>query len=109
MLAGKYRKGQPLPESVRAQENADRRFSDQNFDIIEKIVEIANANNISPAAIAINWLRSKPSVSAPIIGANTPEQLLGVLDGLDTELSETQLAELDNVSDFRRSRTTLET
>lgn len=98
-----------LPESVRAQENADNRFNDQNFEIIEKVVEIAQKHSISAPAVAINWLRAKPWVSAPIVGANYPEQLFGVLDGLDAELSTDDIATLDDISDFRRSRTTLET
>lgn len=109
VLTGKYRKGQPLPESVRAKENSENRFNDQNFEIIEKVVEIAEANSVSAAAVAINWLRAKPWVSAPIIGANYPEQLVAVMDGLDTAISADEVAALDDVSDFRRSRTSLET
>ena len=108
MLTGKYRKGQPLPESVRAQENSERRLNDHNFEIIEKVIEIANANSVSVPSVAVNWLRAKPWVSAPIIGANYPKQLLQMLSGLDTPITEAQLAELDEVSDFERSRTTLE-
>ncbi len=109
LLTGKYRKGRPLPNSVRAKENSDNRFNDQNFRIIEKVVEIANAYSISPSAVAINWLRSKPWVSAPIVGSNNPAQIIEILDGLDTELASKAIAELDCVSDFRRCRTVLET
>ncbi len=108
VLTGKYRKGQPLPESVRAQENSERRLNDHNFEIIEKVIEIADANSVSVPSVAVNWLRAKPWVSAPIIGANYPKQLLQMLSGLDTPITEAQLAELDEVSDFERSRTTLE-
>ena len=109
VLTGKYRKGQPLPDSVRAQENADNRLSDKNFEIIEKVAEIAENNSISVPAVAINWLRAKSWVSAPIIGANYPEQLIGVLDGLDTDISVEEISQLDKVSEFRRPRTSLET
>ncbi|MFK7856860.1 MAG: aldo/keto reductase [Granulosicoccus sp.] len=109
LLTGKYRKGQPLPESVRAQENSKNRFSEKNFEIIEKVVEIAMRYSISAPAVAINWLRAKPWVSAPIVGANYPEQLFGVLDGLDAALTAADITALDNISDYRRSRTTLET
>ena len=109
LLTGKYRKGQPLPDSVRAQENSETRFNDQNFEIIEKVVEIAQKHSISAPAVAVNWLRAKRWVSAPIVGANYPEQLIDVLDGLDATLSDDEIAALDSVSDFRRSRATLET
>lgn len=108
LLSGKYREGKPLPDSVRAEENAKNRVSEQNWRIIEKVIEIADQNASTPAQVAINWLRTKPWVSAPILGANRPEQLLEIMDGLENELSNEQVTQLDEVSDFRRSRTTLE-
>ncbi len=109
LLTGKYRRDQPLPDSVRAEENAKRRFSDRNWDIIETVVDVARQEETTPAAVAIGWLRSKPWVSAPIVGANRPDQLLATVGGLDTPLSAESLARLDEVSDFERSRPSLET
>jgi len=108
LLTGKYRRGEPLPDSVRAQENAERKFNDKNWDIIETLVEVANSTGSTPAQAAIKWLCSKPWVSAPIIGANTKEQLESILKGLDTALSSNELSKLDSVSDFNRPRTSLE-
>ena len=39
-LTGKYRRGQPLPESVRTQDNARRR-TDQNYQIVETLIDVA--------------------------------------------------------------------
>lgn len=108
LLTGKYRKGQALPDSVRAEENAANRFNEQNWNIIEAVVGVAEKTGMTPAQVAINWLRSKPAVTAPILGANRPEQLTEVLSGLDVALSAEDVAVLDEVSDFRRSRTALE-
>jgi len=107
LLTGKYRRDQPLPDSVRAEENAQVRFSDKNWEIIEKVVEVAEQADATAAQVAINWLRAKPWVSAPILGANRPEQLNEVMDGLDKQLTDAQMLALDEVSDFTRSRTTL--
>ncbi|WP_020560193.1 aldo/keto reductase [Thiofilum flexile] len=108
LLTGKYRQGQPLPDSVRADGNAQGRFSPQNWAIIEKVIEIATQTNAKPAQVALAWLRAKPWVTAPIVGANTPEQLSELLAGLDYQLSAAHLAELDEVSNFPRPRTHLE-
>ena len=108
ILTGKYRRGESLPSSVRAEENAQNRFSEKNWDIIETLVKIADEVDATPAQVAINWLRAKPWVSAPILGANRPEQLLDIMDGLDKSLSAEQVHELDAISDFVRSRTSLE-
>ena len=108
MLTGKYRRDQPLPESVRAAQNADTRFTEKNWNIIETLVDVAESAGQTPAQAAVNWLRSRPGVSAPILGANTPAQLRDVLAGLDHELDSDALARLNDVSDFERSRPSLE-
>lgn len=108
VLTGKYRRGAPLPDSLRAEENETNRLSDRNLDIVEAVVGVAEELGISPAAVAVNWLRTRPCVAAPIIGANTPAQLAAVLDGLDTRLTPDHVEILDRASDFRRSRPSLE-
>ena len=104
LLTGKYRRGRPLPDSVRAEENAEKWLNDTNWAIIETLVEVAERSGISPASAAINWLRARPWVTAPIIGANRPEQLRATMAGLDTPLPAEDVAALDEVSDFRRPR-----
>lgn len=108
VLTGKYRRKAAPPESLRAQENAETRLSETNWNIIETLVDVAADEGQTPAWAAISWLRSKPSVTAPIVGANTPAQLLATIDGLDVSLSAEGIARLDAVSAFRRSRSSLE-
>jgi aryl-alcohol dehydrogenase-like predicted oxidoreductase len=99
-LTGKYRRDQALPESVRAAENAERRFSDKNWHIIETLVAVSEVNGHTPAQAAVNWMLAKPWVTAPIIGANTPAQLTDVLNGLEKELPSAAIAQLDDASEF---------
>ena len=94
---------------MRAEENAERRFTDKNWAIVETLVAVADDAGRTPAGVAIDWLRSKRWVSAPIVGANTPEQLRASVDGLDDDLDDALVARLDAASDFRRSRASLET
>ncbi|MEM9203294.1 MAG: aldo/keto reductase [Actinomycetota bacterium] len=108
LLTGKYRRDEPLPESVRADENAERRFTDTNWSIIETLVAVATEEGVTPAHAAIDWLRSRPGVAAPIVGANRPEQLLDTVGSLDQRLSSESLDRLNRVSDFHRSRASLE-
>jgi aryl-alcohol dehydrogenase-like predicted oxidoreductase len=104
MLTGKYRRDAAVPVSVRAKENSEQRFTDRNWEIIETLVTVAERAGLTPAQAAVNWLRAKPWVSAPILGANTPGQLREVLDGLDTPLPAEDVATLDRASDFPRTR-----
>jgi aryl-alcohol dehydrogenase-like predicted oxidoreductase len=108
LLTGKYRRGASLPASVRAEENAENRFTEKNWTIIETLVAVAEEHGQTPAQAAIGWLRSKPWVASPIVGANTPEQLRDTIAGLDAELPPEALARLDAAGSFRRHRPSLE-
>ncbi len=107
LLTGKYRRGQPMPDSVRAG-GAAQRLTEANFDIIETLQTVADAHNAKPAQVALAWLLAQPGMTAPIIGANSAEQLRDLLGTLDLQLSERDLAEVSRVSDWERARTELE-
>ncbi|WP_027481800.1 aldo/keto reductase [Deinococcus pimensis] len=104
-LTGKYRRGQDLPDSVRAGGIAKRFFSEQNFDVVEKLVEIADARGAKPAQVALAWLLAKPYVTAPIVGANSVEQLRELMPAADLDLTPEEVAALDTASDWPRART----
>lgn len=107
LLTGKYRVGQDNPDSVRAKENVSR--IDASFEgVIKTLIEVAERAGLTPAQTAIAWNRAQPFVSAPIVGANRPDQLQQVLDGLDTQLPAKDIALLNKTSDWERSRTDLE-
>ena len=109
VLTGKYRHGKPLPDSVRAEENVGKnRVDETNRRIIDEVVAVGERTGRTAAQVAIAWLLAKPWVTAPILGANRPEQLAGVMDGLEAPLPVEEVAALDAVSDFHRSRPTLE-
>jgi aryl-alcohol dehydrogenase-like predicted oxidoreductase len=49
-------------------------------------------------AVALAWQLTRPAHTAPIVGANTPEQLAELLPGADLMLSGENVRELDQVS-----------
>ena len=113
MLTGKYKRGAPLPESVRADENARRRFSDQNFDVVDALTRVAGnhvaqGEQVVPAQVALAWMLAQPAMTAPIIGANSVTQLQELLGTVTLRLSPEELAEISAVSDWERARTELE-
>jgi aryl-alcohol dehydrogenase-like predicted oxidoreductase len=104
-LTGKYRRGEGLPESVRAQGIANNRMNEQNWAILDKVLEVAAGRNVHPAQVALAWLLAKPYVSAPIVGANSVAQLRDLMPAASLQLSSEEVAALDQVSDWPRSRT----
>jgi aryl-alcohol dehydrogenase-like predicted oxidoreductase len=104
-LTGKYRRGKGLPESVRAQGIANSRMNEQNWSILDRVLEVAAGRNAHPAQVALAWLLSKPYVTAPIVGANSVAQLRDLMPAAGLQLGSEEVAVLDQASDWPRSRT----
>jgi aryl-alcohol dehydrogenase-like predicted oxidoreductase len=96
-LTGKYRPERPLPESQRA-ERAKGHMTERGLRVLGALDGVAQAHSASVAAVALAWLRAKPAVTAPIIGANTPQQLADILPAADLILSADDLSILDAAS-----------
>jgi aryl-alcohol dehydrogenase-like predicted oxidoreductase len=107
-LTGKYRRGQPMPESVRAGGIGSSRMNDQNMDLIEKLIEIAANKNTSVTRVTLAWMLAQPFMTAPIIGANNTVQLEDSLGAVNISLTPDELKEISSVSDWTRARTDLE-
>lgn len=104
-LTGKYRRGENLPESVRAQGVANSRMNEQNWAILDKVLEVAAGRNAHPAQVALAWLLAKPYVTAPIVGANSVAQLRDLMPAASLQLSSEEVAALNEVSSWPLSRT----
>ena len=96
-LTGKYRRGQPLPESKRTG-SVQALLTDKNFDLLERMEELGRQRGKTPGQMALAWLLSKPHVSSVIIGANTPEQLSDSLGATGLRLSAEEMEVLDKLS-----------
>jgi aryl-alcohol dehydrogenase-like predicted oxidoreductase len=103
-LTGKYRRNQPLPSGVRAEGNKQR-MSEQNYDVVEKLIDIAQRRESTPTRVALAWLLAQPFVTAPIIGANNTEQLADSMGATDLTLSDEEVGEISTVADWEKSRT----
>jgi aryl-alcohol dehydrogenase-like predicted oxidoreductase len=96
-LTGKYRPGQPPPKSARAGRTREY-MNAPGFAVLEVLDGIAAAHNTTMPAVALAWQMTRPAVAAPIIGANSPEQLADLLPATEVTLSAEEIAALDSVS-----------
>ncbi len=99
VLTGKYRDGVPADSRGAAQGRNLASYSDpRQVGIVEAVATAADGLATSPITIALAWLRNRPGVVAPIVGARTLGQLTAAVQSLNVELPlEIQLA-LDDVS-----------
>jgi len=71
---------------------------EQGYDVVAALGEIAEANDVTPAAVALSWAASKPFVSSVIFGATSTERLMANLKAAELQLTPEDLSRLDAVS-----------
>jgi aryl-alcohol dehydrogenase-like predicted oxidoreductase len=72
--------------------------TERTLAIADVVREVAEELGRTPAQVALAWTLRNPGVTAPVIGARTPEQLAGNLGALEVDFTPGQLARLDEVS-----------
>jgi 1-deoxyxylulose-5-phosphate synthase len=50
-------------------------YADSDFDVLDRVVELARRRGVQPVQIALAWILNRPGVTAPIIGASKPQHL----------------------------------
>ncbi|WP_414752626.1 NADP(H)-dependent aldo-keto reductase [Anabaena sp. CCY 9910] len=97
-LTGKYLHGKPEKARVTLFENFGQRYLKPNVSkAVAAYVDIAKSHQLSPAQLAIAFVRSRWFVASTIIGATTLEQLKENIESINVVLDKDILAELDAV------------
>jgi aryl-alcohol dehydrogenase-like predicted oxidoreductase len=101
VLTGKYRSGTPS-DSRGATEHFGRfvgvYLDDRGRGIVEGVARAADGLGWSPLEVALVWVRDRPGVTAPIVGARTGAQLKGALGIEELTLPREIVDALDDVS-----------
>ncbi len=70
-------------------------YEPHDFDVVDRVVLLADQHGVSPAQIALAWLLHKPGVTAPIIGASKMPHLEQAVSAADIKLSEEEMNYLE--------------
>jgi aryl-alcohol dehydrogenase-like predicted oxidoreductase len=102
LLSGKFRRKGKGPKGSRHFARAHREppiyDEDKLFDIVDVLVEVAEARGVSAARVALAWLLQRPGVSTVIIGGRTEEQFADNLAAAELKLTKDEVKRLDEVS-----------
>jgi aryl-alcohol dehydrogenase-like predicted oxidoreductase len=101
VLSGKYRTGTPADSrgaSPHLESFVRPYLVEESALIVEAVCKAADGLGLSPVEVALAWLRDRPGVTAPILGARTAAQLRGALTVVDVCLPAEIVAALDDVS-----------
>jgi 1-deoxyxylulose-5-phosphate synthase len=67
----------------------------EDFDVVDRLNEVAGERGVAPAQVALAWLLHKPGVTAPIVGATKLEHLEDALAATELELSPEEIGRLE--------------
>ncbi|UUZ59137.1 aldo/keto reductase [Nocardioides sp. B-3] len=101
VLTGKYRTGTPSDSRAASPHFAsfvNHYLDERGRGIVESVVRAAEGLGWTPPEVALVWVRDRPGVTAPIVGARTAAQLDGALGIEDLALPPEIIDALDDVS-----------
>ena len=97
LLAGtRTREGERRTTRAETDAYADQLYGrPEDFDVIERLVEVAAGRGAPPAQLALAWLLHRPGVTAPIVGATRLEHLEAALAAAELALSAEEIRRLE--------------
>jgi aryl-alcohol dehydrogenase-like predicted oxidoreductase len=96
-LTGKYRSENDLSKSPRG-DMVKKYLNERGLRIIEALETVAQQYHLTPAKVALAWLISHPSVTAPIASATNLEQLNELIEATTIELDSSAINLLNKAS-----------
>ena len=113
ILAGRYPAGDGFPEGSRAARWGARfgeRVSRTALEVATQVAALARERGMTPAQLALLWVKDQPGVTAPIYGPRTLAHLEEILPVLEKRLDDTDRPVFDAlvhpgnaVADFHNS------
>ena len=98
LLSGKYQDGKvPEKSRLKATPGLMGRFNPRSLLAVANYLNIAKKYQLNPVHMALAFCDTKPFMGSTIFGATTNEQLKTIINGLDVELSDEVLRDLDKV------------
>ena len=101
VLSGKYRSGTPADSRAASPHFAafvGRYLDERSQRVVEAVARAADGLGWSMVEVALAWVRDRPGVTAPVLGARTAAQLREALTVEECELPAEIVTALDDVS-----------
>src|SRR5262249_31781352 len=95
-LSGKYQRGQAPAADTRGARSpyVQKYLTDANFDLLDQLRPLAEANQRSLADLAIAWLLAEPAVSSVIAGATRPQPVEANARAADWSLTSDEVLQI---------------
>src|SRR5215467_5207105 len=70
-------------------------YRDEDRSVVDRVLEVAEKRDLSPAQVALAWLLHNPVVTSPIVGVTKPSHLSDAIAAVDVELDANEVAYLE--------------
>ncbi len=98
VLTGRYTRDKAADTPRASGEDIQHWFlREADFEIIDRLVEVAHTKKATPAQIELAWVLSKEIITTPIVGVSKVEHLEQAIEALDIELSKEEAAYLEEL------------
>ena len=101
LLTGKHKRSAPPADNTRfavaGKLYIDRYWNDASFDAVERLKSFFEARGKSLTHVSISWALKQKAVTSAIIGATSAGQLRDSLRGVELELDEEEMEQLNDV------------
>jgi aryl-alcohol dehydrogenase-like predicted oxidoreductase len=98
LLTGKYRKGKPTPDTLRAKFFPKMMSDAHSLEVVEKLIPLAKEAGLLLPHMAIAFVLAHPGITSAIIGPRTMEQFDELLAGTGVTLHDALLDRIDEVA-----------
>jgi aryl-alcohol dehydrogenase-like predicted oxidoreductase len=97
MLTGRYRKGQPLPDSLRVKYMPRQMSDPRSLDAVEQLIPLAEEAGLSLTHMALAFVMAHSGVTSAILGPRTMQHLDDLLAGAEVRLSDDVMDRIDQI------------
>ncbi len=70
-------------------------YQDADFEVVDRVAEVAEGQGQTPAQIALAWMLHKPGITSPIVGASKMDHLEQAVKAVEIKLSPEEITRLE--------------
>lgn len=97
MLTGRYRKGQPMPDSLRVKAFPRQMSDERSLDAVEQLIPLAAEAGLPLTHMAMAFAIAHPGVTSALLGPRTIQHMDDLLAGAEVRLSDEILDQIDAI------------
>ncbi|WP_414463639.1 aldo/keto reductase [Hyphomicrobium sp. DY-1] len=98
LLTARYRKGQPMPDSLRAKVFPKQMSDERSLDAVERLIQLAGESGVSLTHMAMAFVMAHSDVTSAILGPRTMQQFDDLLAGAALRLDDEILNRIDQIA-----------